>query len=118
MVFAPTTNGSSDDADPEATVAKVPEPILTSTVAFTWFTVGVTVTLSTELITEEVYEVFVGEKPPARVACERIKPESFASFDFVYVNLLALLATDGPDALTTKISMSPRVLVAGAITLI
>ena len=53
-----------------------------------------------------------------KVPCESDSAESFASFDFVYVNLLALLATDGPDALTTKISISPRALVAGAITLI
>ena len=53
-----------------------------------------------------------------KVPCESVKAESFASFDFVYVNLLAELATDDPDALTTKISISPKVLVAGAITLI
>ena len=50
--------------------------------------------------------------------CEIVRVESFASFDLVYVNLLAELATDGPDELTKNISISPKTVVAGVTTLI
>ena len=50
--------------------------------------------------------------------CESVSVESFASFDFVYVNLLAELAAEDPDELTKKISISPKTVVAGVTTLI
>ena len=50
--------------------------------------------------------------------CESVSVESFASFDFVYVNLLAELATEDPDELTKKISSTPKTVVAGVTTLI
>jgi hypothetical protein len=43
----------------------------------------------------------VGESVPE----EMVNADRVASFDFVYVNLLAELATEGPDALTTKMSI-------------
>ena len=60
----------------------------------------------------------MGEKALTRVPCESVRAESFVSFDFVYVNLLAELADDDPDELTNKISISPKTVVAGVTTLI
>ena len=56
----------------------------------------------------------VGESVPE----EMVSPDRVTSFYFVYVKLLAELAVDDPDALTKKISISPKTVVAGVTTLI
>ena len=55
----------------------------------------------------------VGESVPD----EMVSAERVASFDLVYVNLLAELADEEPDALTRKISTSPKTVVVGVTTL-
>ena len=75
-------------------------------------------TVKPSFASEMVYEFVPAANKGESVPTESASAERVASFDFVYVNLLAELAVDDPDALTRKMSISPKTEVTGVTTLI
>ena len=75
-------------------------------------------TVKPSFASEMVYEFVPAANEGESVPTESASAERVASFDFVYVNLLAELAVDDPDALTRKMSISPKTEVTGVTTLI